>query len=61
MSNTAEGGSNGIVSSGPSNVYEGANACSSMDGNTPGDMTPPIRTSPAPQKAGKHLFGNFSD
>jgi len=38
MSNTAQGGSDGIVPAGPSNVYAGSlagcEACSSMDGNT---------------------------
>ena len=34
MSNTAEGGSDGIVAKGPSNVYPGVNPCSGMDGNT---------------------------
>jgi len=38
MSNTAAGGSNGIVPAGPSNKYEGSlsgcDACSSMSGNT---------------------------
>ena len=34
MSNTAQGGSDGIVAAGPTNTYDGVNPCSTMDGNT---------------------------
>lgn len=55
MSDTAEGGSNGIVPAGPSNKYDGADPCSSMDGNTdlnfaaiaPIDHDPPDYPDPA--------------
>ena len=61
MSDTAQGGSNGIVPAGPSNTYDGVYPCSDMDGNTDGDMTPNIRTSPAPEKPTSWPLGNVPD
>ena len=67
MSDTAAGGSNGIVPAGPSNKYDGATAAPGVDGKSdldfgsiaPIDHDAPDYPDSVPGT--KHLFGNFSD
>jgi hypothetical protein len=63
LSNTAAGGSDGIVAAGPSNKHDGATAAPGVNGNSDLNFAAiaPCDESDAPQRAGQHLFGNFSD
>lgn len=44
MATNAEGGSDGIVASGPDNKYDGVYPCSEMDGNTDQDVKASLRS-----------------
>ncbi len=67
MSNTAQGGSNGIVPAGPSAKFDGATAAPQVDATSdlnfasiaPIDHDPPDYPDSVPGT--RHLFGNFSD
>jgi hypothetical protein len=63
VSNTAEGGSNGIVAAGPSNKYDGATAAPGVDGSSDLNFAAiaPCDDSAAPLKAAGWALGSVPD